>query len=149
VAQLNFALLCGRSIVDQATKLLSLVDIIETITFNRPQGVPDDGSVAMVSPLNMDLVIELSRSHPDTPETTFVRLEIQDPRGTLIGGSELTFDLQTAIKFRGFIKLAGLPFSVAGNYTLDIQSRERNEGEWLSIRKLDLPVVILPSPQSS
>lgn len=100
MAQLNFALLCSRSIVDHATNLLSLIDIIDAITFNRPHDVPDDG---------LDLVIEFSRSQPSTPETLYVRVVVQDPRGISIGN----FRLANGCKVSGVYKACG--FAVFGS----------------------------------
>ena len=73
-----------------------------------------------------------------------MRMKAFAPNGNEVGGGELEMNMQTTPRTRGFVKMAGLPISSEGIFTIDVQVREPNDN-WLTVKKLNLPVKILPT----
>jgi hypothetical protein len=142
MAKLNFAVLCALSIVDKATNLFSIIDIIEQISFKMPEAVDPSAVVLLQNP--MELVLDFSRSNANEPETTRVRVNVLGPNGNQLGRSELEMDMQNATRWRGFVKMAGLPVPSAGIFTFDVQVLGPND-KWTTVMELTLPVTILPA----
>jgi len=144
MAKLNFAVICGRAIIDRATNLLSIIDIVEEFTIKVPAEASKDASAVYLLQNPMDLVLDFSRSQANAPETLRVRVRAFAPNGNELGGSEIDIDLQSTSRSRGFVKMSGLPISSEGIFTFDVQALEPNDN-WLTVTKVTMPVKIVPA----
>ena len=52
MAKLNFALICARAIVDQATNLVSVIDIVDELTIKVPPEAKKDASAVLIANSN-------------------------------------------------------------------------------------------------
>jgi hypothetical protein len=144
VAKLNFAVLCGRAIVDRETNQFSIIDIIEGITIKAPPEAIKDASAVFSVYTPMVLVADFSRSQANAPETVQLRVKALAPNGNEIGGSELVLDLQTVTRGRGFMTMTGLPVSSEGIYKFDVQVLGPQES-WSTVTEVAFSVNIVPA----
>jgi hypothetical protein len=119
-----WSVLCTRSVLDQETNNISLIEVIEELTLTPDPRAQSDQS--FVVPINCELVSLWTRSVVTEPERGTARTVLIGPRGERISEHETSVDLSVHLRSRIRARLAGLPISSAGIYGFLIQ---RLQGE--------------------
>lgn len=143
MAKLNFALLCSRAIVDKETSQLSIIDVVEGVTIKAPAEAIKDTSTVYPLQIPLLLVLDVSRSQADVPETVQMRVRALAPNGTDFGGGELALELQGAVRGRGFMTVSNLPVSSEGTYIFDVKTLS-SDGNWSTAAEVSFSVTISP-----
>jgi hypothetical protein len=136
MAQHIWSILCTRTIVDERTHNVTIVDVIEQLNIESPP--PQTGPITMI-PINYEIVSLWMRDRPEVAEDKDARLKCVLPNGQTVTAVPFKITL-TNLRYRTVASANGLPFVGAGIYSFEIEVRE-SEG-WKSVARLPLQVVI-------
>lgn len=129
-----WSVLCGQAIVDERSNNVSLINVLETVTFVGP-APPADGDVRL--PFEAELVSVWTRSDPDIAAYGQAKLLIQTPSGKQREGPLVEIDLSDQLVFKT-IGVVALPFSELGLYYFIVQLQHKDE--WVQVSKIPLLV---------
>jgi hypothetical protein len=135
-----WSVLCQRSLFDQNTNNVSLIDVIERVQFNAPQELD-------YMPFRFDLVSLWSRTDLEKPEKSNGRLEIiYAKNGEILHTLEYTIDLTETPRARGQATLRKLPFVGNGLYKFVVSIWEDETQTWQRVASVPLEVNQISSP---
>jgi hypothetical protein len=136
MAEHVWTVICRRAIVDEATKVPSLIDIVEGFEYVGAENI--DAMTAF--PLELAVVTQWTRSDPDTAEMARHRLKILGPKTPKQPPAmpEVSVDLTTSRFHRTTFAMQGFPNYGEGDYSVlnELFARE----EWVVVKKLNLTV---------
>jgi hypothetical protein len=136
-----FSVLCRRSITDQGSNLLSIVDILDGIAAApaQPEDVlTKDGQVALA--FDASFVSQFTRSELDKGEEFEVRVLLTGPGGEKLGETGAHIDLTKFQNFRMATKFERLPLVGPGRYEFKVQLQEGKR--WRTVAAVPLAVTI-------
>lgn len=150
MAEHIWSVLCDRTIIDQTTNKISLIDVMDRITFLDPDGklreaTEKDRAVARV---NFVLASLWRQSEYGTPEKIQVRLALRGPNGKRIDppSTSSTLDLKK-INLRATHQIPGMPLRGPGYYTFLVQHLPSEGKRWRTVARLALEVKFVDSPE--
>lgn len=158
MADLMWALICYKASLDKETNQVSLLDVLEELTLaGDPTSTIAEGEKIAIAQ-HMEFATLWKRTEFEKPEVgVAMKLEIIAPSGkTLVASAELPLRLDTARRYRGIIRMEGLPFEGFGFYQFRLLGKhgEENWQEVTSVplelkRQQDDPVALTPPPKRS
>jgi hypothetical protein len=137
MAEHVFTVLCRRAIVDEATKIPSLIDIIDGFEYSGPENIEAQPAF----PLELAVVTQWTRSDPNTPEMSRHRLNIlgpKPPREPPPSFPEVAVDLTTGRSHRTTFAMQGFPNYGIGDYSLLIELLVG--AEWIVAKNLTFTI---------
>jgi hypothetical protein len=129
-----WSVLCESSILDQDTKLISMINVLEELTI-PDEPAPDKGLQIVVS-----LVTLWVRSEINTPSQGFARYNFTSPSGNVLQSLEQPIDLTRYERLRSRGQFAGLKLPESGQYLFNIEFRENEQEEWQKVAAIPLKV---------
>lgn len=138
-----WSVLCLQSIINEHTKNISLIEVLEQLTITGPP-LPEGQEGAV--PITFDVVSLWTREPDSQPARGSARLSLLSPTNSVIKGDvEYAVDLpDPVLRTRTVTRITGLPFRRAGIYHFRIQLREEGEAEWRDVAIIPLQIVIQP-----
>jgi hypothetical protein len=130
-----WSVLCENSILDQDTKLISMINVLEEIT------IPDLPAPDKVLPIVVSLVTLWTRSDIKTPEQGSARYNFTSPGGEVLQSLEQVVDLTKYERLRSRGQFAGLKLPESGLYSFSVECREDEQGEWSRVATIPLKVI--------
>ena len=137
-----WSVICTRSLVDQATNTLSLIDVIEDIAIGGNVQFP------ITIPLSMYIVTTLMRDHLEDPCSGRLRWSLFGPDGESAEPIITPVDLRESVRTRVLGRAAGLPLKAAGphEFVVALMDDEKPD-EWTEVARVPL-LIRLQEPGS-
>jgi len=131
-----WTVICRRAIVDEATKVPSLIDIVEGFEYVGAENIES----MTAFPLELSIVTQWARSDPDTAEMASHRIRILGPQTPKEPQPmpEVGVDLRTSRFHRTTFAMQGFPNYGNGDYSLLIELLV--DEKWLVVKTLNLTV---------
>ena len=129
-----WSVLCENSILDQDTKLISMINVLEELT------IPDDPAPDKVLQAVVSLVTLWARSDINVPSQGFARYAFTSPSGKVLESLEQSVDLTKYERLRSRGRFAGLKLPEIGQYFFNIEFRENEQTEWIRVAAVPLKV---------
>ncbi|MFH0989118.1 MAG: hypothetical protein V1799_03780 [bacterium] len=131
-----WTVLCTNSVIDEGTKNISLIQVVEQLTvIGTP---PIEGQVGIV-PFNFDVVSLWERFPIDKPEKKRCKMRQLDPSGEVIKEQIYELDLTAHSRFRTITKIGGLPIKRGGRHLFNV-SYEETPNKWIDVASIPLMI---------
>ncbi len=145
MVKLTLAAICERAIVDERTKLASLIDIIENLSISVNDDTEEGKDWVNVAG-QFTLAMFYIRSDFGTPEECTCRLSVISPSEKVYKTRlEFKVNLNDSDRTRVFMKLPSLPFFESGLYWFTLEAFE--EDEWVELGRI--PILMEQSKTSA
>jgi hypothetical protein len=117
----RWAILAQSSAVDRDNNLLSIFDIVETLTLGVAGNLPDNA----VLPVKLELISLWERESDGSPLTCKIKFVFKDPDGKILNEGTGVLELASQHKRNRFrTRFNGVPVTKTGIYTYEILSLE-------------------------
>jgi len=129
-----------RSIIDIHDNSLSIIDVIEELTLESPNEIPENG---VLIPFPFVITSMWVRSDLATPEQLQSRVVIRSPAGKdLASSKENLLDLTEHERMRTRAMMESLPITGEGTHTVLVQQlKETKSGErWTTEAKIPISI---------
>jgi hypothetical protein len=134
-----WTVLCSQSIVNENTKNISLIEVLEQLNI---VGLAPPAEQENTIPITFDVVSLWSREADNQPSRRPARVHFLSPSSALIREFEYEVDLSVYQRIRTVGRINGLPFREAGQYHFIIQLRGEREAEWQEVARIPLQIGI-------
>ena len=131
-------LICLQSIVNEETKNITLVEIIEQFNVDSVLLSKEEQSIILK---NFELVSFWRRKNEDQQSQALARLDFIAPSGNTLIQKEYEIDLSKNLRCNAIFKINGLEIKEEGDYEFHIQLMEKGKTMWKSVGKALLPIV--------
>ena len=135
-----WTILCSRSIVDQETQNISLLDVLEQVTI--PYQLFSQGK-GLVLPINFEVVTFWGRQHPKMAHQGTARLLLQSPSGQILNEHQYLVDLSQYERTRTRARVSSLMIHEPGRHIFIVEFK-KNEREWTRVAEVPLQVTLAP-----
>ncbi len=142
-----WSVLCRKQLVDNDSKQVSLIDMMEKATLSRADieqqakslGMSADALLAegFFFPLPMHLVTFWTRDDPELPEVSEATVRILTPKGKVQAENRIPIDLTDYRNSRPVLRLPGVVFVGTGIYRVVVAKRDKS-GKRL-LRQAEIP----------
>jgi hypothetical protein len=129
--QVKWVIPCLRATIDETTKSLSLLEIIEGLTATIPPGTPPAGGLVLI-PIQFDVAFLSFRQPGETPQVYDARVVLKDPKGAVLGTSAVKVDLLNGPGNRAVVRNSGLPVTSPGTYSFVAELLDPTTKAWLA-----------------
>jgi hypothetical protein len=137
--KLSFLLPCRTFSTDAETGGFTIVEVLDQITINVPNGAPTNGEGVVPAPW---AIVNLWTRQPDDKETQFEqRLTLVSPDGRTVMDNTSPFELKT-LKHRMTLRVNGFPVVGRGLYLLRAETRALPGKEWKLQGEYPIEVII-------
>ena len=142
-----WTVLCSQSIINENTKNISLIEVLEQVTIAGPlPSAEQENSI----PMTFEIVSLWSRGADNQPSRRLARIHFLSPSNILIREFAYEVDLSVYQRTRTRARINGLPFREAGQYHFNVQLRDENETDWQEVARIPLQIEIeLPKDQGA
>ncbi|MDO8433371.1 MAG: hypothetical protein Q7S58_13285 [Candidatus Binatus sp.] len=141
-----WSVLCARSIIDNESNNISLLEVLEQLAVTAPPGQAALSQTDKISvPLNSELVTLWTRSG-DVPEQSRARIRIVNAGGDELHVSEIAVDLTKHARLRSRARLNGLAIRGPGVHEFRVSLEE--QGRWEEVARIPLQIIFGPPPTS-
>ena len=131
-------LICLQSLVNEETKNITLVEIIEQFNIATILLSHENQSIILK---DFELVSFWSRKSKDQPSEGSGRLCLISPSGNTLIQKEYEIDLSNNLRCNAIFKINGLEIQEEGDYEFRIQLIEKGKTKWKTVGKVLLPVI--------
>lgn len=132
-----WSVLCRRGILDKYTNSVSIVDVLESITFEIPEPI-EEGKKWVLLPETVAIVSLVIRSDYREPEKSSLKIHVEAPTGeTFRSESASEIELVDHVRSRAFTVLPVVPFWQSGIHWFCV-SFENEKGEQTEVARLPL-----------
>ena len=142
-----WSIICSKSIIDQESNNLSLLNVIEQLTVDAKKiesSGRDEKNRVYVVPIEMTLVSRFKKV-VDPKEKIFLEAQYRqfDPDKRLLGTLDTQFEMGNGIKnFRLRNLFNNLPITKSGTYTFVINLREKGENAFIEVATIPLDITL-------
>lgn len=144
MAKHNWSVLCYKACIDQDSKQISLLDVVDVLKLHEePPPIPKDKGLIIIGPVQLQLVSQFSRSEPEAPEAAQMRFVLKLPNGKTFKQPVLLVDLNAGNRSRTILKIDQLPFSGPGEYLFLSYLRESESNPWKKVAEVPLEIQVL------
>jgi hypothetical protein len=137
--QVKWVIVCSRATVDEGTKALSLIEIIEGLKAATPPPTPPPPGQLMV-PIQFDVAFHCVRLPSDPPQIYQAQVVLKDPKGDVLGTSPVKLDLQAVLGGRAIVRFMGLPITSAGTYSISVDFLDTTTNNWVTKGQTEIEV---------
>ncbi len=133
-----WSVLCETSLLDQDSKLISLINCLEQIT------IPEEPAPDKALPIVVNLVSTWVRSDLNIPGKGQSRINFVSPSGNTLQSLSNDVDLTNHERLRARGQFRGLQTPEDGQYHFDVEFREDDQQEWLKVASVPFKVTFKP-----
>lgn len=141
----EWSLICQRSIVDQESNLLSIIDTVEQVTISlNPRSVQQDVVSGEIT-LPIHVVSRFRKCVESEKELQLeVLYEAHNPAGKKVGDAvPVTFVMKSGIRnFRARVTLGRVPVDTSGLYMIQVKVREAGDTSYKRVASIPIEVVV-------
>ncbi|HZJ41395.1 MAG TPA: hypothetical protein VFD16_03995 [Candidatus Saccharimonadales bacterium] len=133
-----WSILCTRSIIDQRTNALSLIDCVDelTITFSK---LEEMSAASKNIPIILEVVSLWHDEAKESERTLAYVIEIVDPQGKKVGEFKNEAKIEAGkTRLRAITGINGLQLTTEGRYLVKILLQETNELKLISEIPIDV-----------
>lgn len=143
----RWSVLCGRSIIDNNTNQISLLDVVEKVEagveVESLKKLKNEGKGVLVIPINFELVSYISNIDPDKDSTIEMKLTLSDPKGIQLQESSPKFDVPKKIKnMRVRMGVQGMTVNESGVYLFKVWLKKNKDKEFVNVAEIPVEVDI-------
>jgi hypothetical protein len=135
-----WSLLCSKAIIDQRTKMMSLIDVVDGLEITGQLPEVNQDSPINAGPIQIQIAGFWYRSDIDKPETGKFRIKLTGPNGRAYGAQAPTLELEVNLvnssSSHSIVEVPALPYVGLGTYYFDIE--QQNESGWSRVAHLPL-----------
>lgn len=135
-----WTVLCARSIIDQSSNNISLLDIIEQINVQAPP--LQEGQEGML-PIHGELVTLWTRSAENQPCRGDARVRLVGPSGTTMHEKDYSVDLMVSERTRTKINIPVLAVRELGRHHFSVLLRNENDTEWHPVATVPFVITLV------
>ena len=156
MARHAWSVLCRKDVIDQSSKQVSLLDIVEKITLAKEE-IEEAMAVAEAEmetapkgfrfPFLCRVVSFWARSDFSTPETFDMRVRLLDSRGRELLGHTQSLSLEKHPRARASVRLSDLIFVGEGHYGLVVEKRDAGKDGFTRQTMIPLEIALLPKEE--
>lgn len=141
MAKILWGVICQRAIIDERTKTLSMIDVMDEIKFGHSEPIVE-GVDWFSIPQACTISVLVERSEIDKPEKPEIRIRIISPTGEIFKSTHdnvgVEVDLSDKNRSRLLANLDSLPFFCSGIYLYAIEVKTGDE--WVEHEKISLDI---------
>lgn len=130
-----WAVICSKSIIDDQTKNISLIDVVEQINISRTVELP----ISIALPI--EVVSLWSRTNLDQPARGHGRIVFITPSGNSQELGQMDIDLESYKRLRARIGLLGLPISELGKHVFEVHFSFEGSDETTIVARVPIEIV--------
>lgn len=128
---------CRNVLEDKNSGNLSLVDIVERLTFSAE--LPEERPFAVPFPVPIYIVSSWLKSDKNDNSDYYIRIRFVSPEGTELVTNEQKLEFEESAKLRISGQVGSLPFTINGSYEFEIAYRSDNN--WKVVARIPLEMV--------
>ena len=139
-----WAILCETAITDKETNNVSLINIVEELSFPAsPPHIDSESDAAQFKPVSLAVVVLFARSALNVAESGEARIKMVAPDGTVGLSGEMPVDLVQNERLRAIGRTFALPLPSrqGGQYGLKVEIKTSERG-WEESFNLPLQVKV-------
>ena len=141
-----WTVLCARSIVDQSSNNISLLDVIEQINVQAPPlQVGQEGLL----PIHGELVTLWTRSVDNQPCRADARIRVISPSGTTAHEKDYSVDLMVSERVRTKINIPVLSVRELGRHHFSVLLRNENDTEWHLVATVPFVITLVSAERTA
>lgn len=133
-----WSLLCSKALVDQRTKMLSLIEALDIVEVEGELPQHNMKEPPTIGPVSINIVSLWYRSNIDAPETSRCRYVLVGPNGGEFEEKEIEVDLQDSTSRHLIVFMPALRYSGLGMYYIRVEKIGKEENTWTAVGKLPL-----------
>ncbi len=133
-----WTVICSRSVIDEASKNISLMDIVEQVTISAESAKQKE----TLLPMPFEVVTLWAKEAATGKSETEARLRLLSPEGKEIHHQIYRVDLHEHPRMRTRIRVPGLPFVGAGTYKFCVDLRRQDGETWREVAHIPLQIQI-------
>lgn len=150
VADFRWGVVCSRAIVDKFSNTLSIIEVLDDVTAELQQEVPDPIPEDTWAPINFHLLSLWKRTDKAQPEKKWCHYAVVTP-----DGKEHSFDLHQEIDLEGHVRgrliavVRKIKYGGEGTYCFKWYVSDDLDGEQIEVGQMQLEVKVKPFEGSS
>jgi hypothetical protein len=133
-----WSVLCETALIDQDSKLISLINILEQIT------IPEEPGPDKALPIVVNLVSTWVRSDLSVPGKGQSRINFVSPSGNTLQSLLNDVDLTNYERLRAKGQFRGLKLPEEGQYHFNVEFREDDQHDWSKVASVPFKVNFKP-----
>ncbi len=134
-----WSVLCETSLLDQDSKLISLINVLEQLT------IPEVPAPDKELPIVVNLVSTWVRSDLNIPSQGQSQINFVSPSGNVLQALANNVDLTKYERLRARGQFRGLKLPEEGQYHFDVEFREDDQHDWLKVASVPLKITFKPN----
>jgi hypothetical protein len=134
-----WSVLCETSLIDQDSKLISLINVLEQLTI--PEAPIPDKEL----PIIVNLVSTWVRSDLNVPSQGQSQINFVSPSGNVLQALANDVDLTKYERLRAKGQFRGLKLPEPGQYHFDVEFREDDQHGWMKVASVPLKITFKPN----
>ena len=140
-----WSILCLKSVIDQETNNMSLIDTLEQLNLTLPP-LPTPTGIILI-PINYELVSFFSRREENLLAKGEGCLILFGPTGNALDEpTQYAIDLSVTVRHRQRTRIGGFPYVGPGRYTFAIQIRNEGQQDWKDSVRVPIVVNVQDAP---
>lgn len=134
-----WSVLCETSLLDQDSKLISLINVLEQLT------IPEAPAPDKELPIVVNLVSTWVRSDLNVPSQGQSQINFVSPSGNVLQALANNVDLTKYERLRARGQFRGLKLPEEGQYHFDVEFREDDQHDWSKVASVPLKITFKPN----
>lgn len=139
-----WTVLCQKSVIDNQSNNLSLIDVFEElkVNYSTPSSVSNSLEVTRINvPISYEIVSLWLRDNYDKDENVEIRAIFIDPTGKELKSFDQSVVMKAKlIRYRTRLRVQGIGLTVPGIYTFEIKIKDNNRDNFRSVASVPLDV---------
>jgi|SRR6266487_5906601 len=139
-----WSLLCSKAIIDQQTKMVSLIEALDAIEVSGQFPEVDPNNPPNIGPVSIQIVSFWYRSAIDKPETGKYRVKLIGPNERSYGPKKNEIEVEVNLinhpASHAILGVPALPYVGLGTYYFEVEKKSEGESSWSPAARLPLLV---------
>lgn len=128
---------CRNVLEDKNSGNLSLIDIVERMTFSAE--LPEERPYTVPVPIPFYIVSSWLKPDESDKKSYYTRIRILSPDGTELVNEEVKLEFENSPKLRVSGQVGSLPYTINGLYEFEIALK--SDSDWVVVAQIPLEIV--------